>query len=320
MAAPLGGGVRQLRRTARSARGCTSRASASCPTPAGPSAAATTRSATATRCRASTSPGAPARGSSRRSSAASARRPSSGLVTFKFRHRVDELTATGGAVDGVAGKLLEPSGVDRGVKSSRTEVGDFELRAQAVIVTSRRHRREPRPGAAQLAQAAGRPAQADDLRRSRPRRRADDPDRRGRGRERHQPRPDVALRRGDRELEPDLVAARDPDPAGAVVALAGRARRAAAGAAVPRLRHARDARAHHEDGPRPHLVRADAEDHREGVRAVGLGAEPRHHEQERARGAVDARRLRRARAGRGVQAPRRRTSSSATTCATWSTG
>ena len=48
-------------------------------------------------------------------------------------------------------------------------------------------------------------------------------------------------------------------------------------AAVPRLRHARHARAHHGHRPRPHLVRADPEDHREGVRALGLRAEPRHH-------------------------------------------
>ncbi|MEU0091651.1 FAD-binding dehydrogenase [Kribbella sp. NPDC006257] len=59
-----------------------------------------------------------------------------GLVEFRFRHRVDELTVTGGVVDGVSGKVLEPSSVARGVASSRTEVGDFALSAQAVIVTS----------------------------------------------------------------------------------------------------------------------------------------------------------------------------------------
>jgi len=59
-----------------------------------------------------------------------------GLVEFRFRHRVDELTVTGGVVDGVAGKVLEPSNVARGVASSRTEVEDFALTAQAVIVTS----------------------------------------------------------------------------------------------------------------------------------------------------------------------------------------
>src|SRR5882757_10595291 len=59
-----------------------------------------------------------------------------GQVEFRFRHRVDELTVTGGVVDGVAGKVLEPSDVVRGAASSRTEVEDFALTAQAVIVTS----------------------------------------------------------------------------------------------------------------------------------------------------------------------------------------
>ncbi|WP_344175851.1 FAD-binding dehydrogenase [Kribbella lupini] len=59
-----------------------------------------------------------------------------GLVEFRFRHRVDELTVTGGVVDGVSGKVLEPSTVDRAVESSRVEVEDFALTAQAVIVTS----------------------------------------------------------------------------------------------------------------------------------------------------------------------------------------
>ncbi len=59
-----------------------------------------------------------------------------GRVELRFRHRVDALTTTGGVVDGINGVVLEPSDVERGVKSSRTEVGAFELRAQAVIVTS----------------------------------------------------------------------------------------------------------------------------------------------------------------------------------------
>ena len=59
-----------------------------------------------------------------------------GLVTFKFRHRVNELTKAGDVVDGVRGEILEPSNVERGQKSSRAAVGDFALKAQAVIVTS----------------------------------------------------------------------------------------------------------------------------------------------------------------------------------------
>jgi hypothetical protein len=59
-----------------------------------------------------------------------------GRVQLKFRHRVDALTVTDGAVDGVSGTILEPSGVPRGEPSSRAAAGEFSLRAQAVIVTS----------------------------------------------------------------------------------------------------------------------------------------------------------------------------------------
>ena len=61
---------------------------------------------------------------------------SRGLITLRFRHRVNALTATKGAVDGAQGEVLEPSRVARGVASSRLVVGEFELRAGAVIVTS----------------------------------------------------------------------------------------------------------------------------------------------------------------------------------------
>ena len=60
----------------------------------------------------------------------------SGRVSLRFRHRVNELTSSGGIVDGVAGDILEPSRVERGARSVRTVVGDFALKAQAVIVTS----------------------------------------------------------------------------------------------------------------------------------------------------------------------------------------
>ena len=61
---------------------------------------------------------------------------SRGLVRVMFRHRVDALTVTGGVVDGVRGAILEPSAENRGRPSSRVFVGEFELRAHAVIVTS----------------------------------------------------------------------------------------------------------------------------------------------------------------------------------------
>lgn len=59
-----------------------------------------------------------------------------GLLTFAFRRRVTELLLKNGAVDGVAGDVLEPSDVERGRPSSRRVVGDFSLRAPVVIVTS----------------------------------------------------------------------------------------------------------------------------------------------------------------------------------------
>ncbi|MFI5662678.1 FAD-binding dehydrogenase [Streptomyces sp. NPDC051684] len=59
-----------------------------------------------------------------------------GLVDFKYRHQVDELIVEDGAAVGVRGSLLEPSDAARGVASSRETVGDFELHAKAVIVTS----------------------------------------------------------------------------------------------------------------------------------------------------------------------------------------
>ncbi len=59
-----------------------------------------------------------------------------GLVELRFRHRVTGLTRSAGAVDTVTGEVLEPSGVERGRASSREVSGTFELRAQAVVVTS----------------------------------------------------------------------------------------------------------------------------------------------------------------------------------------
>jgi predicted oxidoreductase len=59
-----------------------------------------------------------------------------GRVRFAFRHRVDDLVVEGGTVVGVRGATLEPSRVERGRPSSRVETGEFELRGQAVIVTS----------------------------------------------------------------------------------------------------------------------------------------------------------------------------------------
>jgi len=59
-----------------------------------------------------------------------------GLIRFLFRHRVDEILATDGHIDGVRGMVLEDDHSERGVASNRNEQSEFEYRAQAVIVAS----------------------------------------------------------------------------------------------------------------------------------------------------------------------------------------
>ncbi|GAA5529068.1 FAD-binding dehydrogenase [Herpetosiphon gulosus] len=59
-----------------------------------------------------------------------------GLITLKFRHRVNQLLLNGGAIAGIEGDILEPSSLPRGAPSSRKIVGSFTFQAQAVIVTS----------------------------------------------------------------------------------------------------------------------------------------------------------------------------------------
>ncbi|MBZ5735203.1 FAD-binding dehydrogenase [Nocardioides sp. TRM66260-LWL] len=61
---------------------------------------------------------------------------SAGRVAFGFRHRVDELVVEDGAVVGVRGAVLAPDDAARGVSSSREVVGEFEHRADAVVVAS----------------------------------------------------------------------------------------------------------------------------------------------------------------------------------------
>ena len=135
--------------------------------------------------------------------------------------------------------------VERGQSSSRKVVGDFALRAQAVIVASGgiggnhdlvRQNWPKRLGAA---------AEVHDLRRARACRRPHDRHHRGRRRAADQPRPHVALRRRHPELVADLAAPRHPHPARPVLDVVRRHGQAPARAAVPRLRHARPARLHH---------------------------------------------------------------------------
>ncbi|GAA2460996.1 FAD-binding dehydrogenase [Agromyces soli] len=59
-----------------------------------------------------------------------------GLVEFRHRHRVDELIVEGGAVVGARGAVLAEDDAERGAPSTRDVVGEFELRAPAVVVAS----------------------------------------------------------------------------------------------------------------------------------------------------------------------------------------
>lgn len=59
-----------------------------------------------------------------------------GRLRFLWRHRVDRLVVTNGTVTGLAGTRLEASEAPRGIASSRTAIGEFEIEAGAVIVAS----------------------------------------------------------------------------------------------------------------------------------------------------------------------------------------
>ncbi|WP_102273511.1 FAD-binding dehydrogenase [Cytobacillus massiliigabonensis] len=59
-----------------------------------------------------------------------------GLVEFRSRHRVDHLLNSGPSVVGVSGSVLKPSSAARGEASSREIIGEFEYRAEAVLITS----------------------------------------------------------------------------------------------------------------------------------------------------------------------------------------
>jgi len=59
-----------------------------------------------------------------------------GLLSFAFRHQVDELILTDGVATGVHGTVLAPASTPRGVSSDRDGVGGFELSASVVVLTS----------------------------------------------------------------------------------------------------------------------------------------------------------------------------------------
>jgi predicted oxidoreductase len=59
-----------------------------------------------------------------------------GRITLRFRHRVDGLVVDDGTVTGVHGRTLASDPAERGRPTNRDELDDFEVRGQAVIVTS----------------------------------------------------------------------------------------------------------------------------------------------------------------------------------------
>ena len=61
---------------------------------------------------------------------------SSGRIDYKPRHKVTELITENGAVVGIEGHVLQPSDIQRGKESSREVIGDFEYRADAVVIAS----------------------------------------------------------------------------------------------------------------------------------------------------------------------------------------
>ncbi len=59
-----------------------------------------------------------------------------GLIDLRFRHQVDRLIMENGAAKGVAGTLLADDGAPRGAETNRDPVGEFELYAPSVLVSS----------------------------------------------------------------------------------------------------------------------------------------------------------------------------------------
>ncbi|MBW8319007.1 MAG: FAD-binding dehydrogenase, partial [Rhizobium sp.] len=59
-----------------------------------------------------------------------------GRLVFRFRHQVDQLLMRNGAVTGVGGSVLAADPAPRGAATSRAVIGEFEISAGAVVVTS----------------------------------------------------------------------------------------------------------------------------------------------------------------------------------------
>ncbi len=59
-----------------------------------------------------------------------------GLIDMRFRHQASHIIMQNGSATGVSGEILAPDTADRGVKTNRDEIGEFEVYAPSVIVTS----------------------------------------------------------------------------------------------------------------------------------------------------------------------------------------
>lgn len=94
-----------------------------------------------------------------------------GRVELAFRRKVTDLIVENGVVKGVRGQILTDDGAERGRSTSRDVVGDFEHRAEAVVITTggiggdhdmvRRYWPEERLGAAPKRMVAGVPDYVD---------------------------------------------------------------------------------------------------------------------------------------------------------------
>jgi hypothetical protein len=229
-----------------------------------------------------------------------------GLASLRFRHRVSGFTTTAGVIDGVQGEVLEPSTVERGRASSRTGVGEFALKAQAIVIAS-----------------GGIGGNFDLVRQAWPKRLGEPP--------RHMicgvPEHVDGRMLGITQAAGGCVINRDrmwhytegvrnwspiwsrhgirilPRP---VLDVVRRARKAPAGAAVSWLRYAGHAAAHHGYGPRLLLVHPEPEDHRARVRPLGLRAEPGPYQRQLGAGHQEPARRRGPAARQGVHGAGRR--------------
>ena len=203
-------------------------------------------------------------------------------VAFAHRHRVDELIVSDGVVVGVRGVVLEPTDAARGVASSRESVGEFEFRAQAVVVAS-----------------GGIGGNHDLVRQNWPKRMGRVPDQLLSGVPAHVDGRMIGISEtagahvinrdrmwhyteGITNYDPVWPDARHPDSARAVIIVVGRQRETTTRTSVSGLRHPGHAGTHCAHRTGLHLVRAEHPHHLQGVRAVRAGAEPRPHRPQRA--------------------------------------